>query len=112
MRQEWVHEGAQLFLLEERAKSTRDLIGNIVHADERKVGMAVYRELQCDAGRLHAQAITHCDKAFRLWQDGQNLARKGESTILNLRNQVRSSSASPPHLHVNASPLPLGSPSP
>ena len=45
MRQEWVHEGAQLFLLEERAKSTRDLIGNILYADERKVGLAVHREL-------------------------------------------------------------------
>ena len=90
MRQEWVHEGAQLFLLEERAKSTRDLIGNIVCADERKVGMAIYRELQCDVGRLHTQTIACCDKAFRSWQDGQNLARKDESIILNLRDQVRS----------------------
>ena len=90
MREEWVREGAHLFLLEERAKSTRDLIGNIMYADERKVGMAVYRELQCDIGRLHSQAIAYCDKAFRSWQDGQNLARKDESIILNLRDQVRS----------------------
>jgi hypothetical protein len=48
MREEWVREGAQLFLLEERAKSTRDLIGNIMYTNERKVAMAVYRELQCD----------------------------------------------------------------
>jgi hypothetical protein len=52
--------------------------------------MAVYRELQCDVGRLHTQAIACCDKAFRSWQDGQNHARKDETIILNLREQVRS----------------------
>jgi hypothetical protein len=90
MREEWVREGAHLFLLEERAKSTRDLIGNIMYTDERKVAMAVYRELQCDIGRLHSQAIVYCEKAFRNWQDGQNLGRENESVILNLREQVRS----------------------
>jgi len=90
MRQEWVHEGAELFLLEERAKSTRDLIGSVMYADERKLGMAVYRELQCDVSRLHTQAIAYCDKAFRSWQDGINYARKDEAVILNLRAQVRS----------------------
>jgi hypothetical protein len=89
MRGEWVREGAQLFLLE-RAKSTRGFVGNIMHADERKVGMAVCRELQCDVGRLHSQAIAHCEKAFRNWQDGQNLGHKDESIILHLRDQVRS----------------------
>jgi hypothetical protein len=90
MRGEWVREGAQLFLLEERAKSTRDLIGNITHTDEGKVATTVHRELQCDIGRLHSQAIVHCEKAFRNWQDGQNLGREDESVIMNLRDQVRS----------------------
>jgi len=90
MREEWVREGAHLFLLEERAKSTRDLIGNMMYADERKAGMTVYREMQCDIGRLHSQAIVYCEKAFRNWQDGQNLGRKDESIILHLRDQVKS----------------------
>jgi hypothetical protein len=90
MREEWVREGAQLFLLEERAKSTRDLIGNIMYADERKVSMTVCRELQCDISRLHSQAIVYCEKAFRNWQNGQNLGHKDESIILHLRDQVRS----------------------
>jgi hypothetical protein len=52
--------------------------------------MAVHRELQCDIGRLHSQAIVHCEKAFRNWQDGQGLGREDESVIMNLRDQARS----------------------
>jgi hypothetical protein len=90
MRKELVHEGAALFLMEEQAKSVRDLIGNLRCADEKKVAMAIYRETQCDTARSRTQAMVCCDRAFDNWQWRQNDTHRDAATIINLRSQVES----------------------